>query len=615
MNERFLRYYHQELQSFTQQSKVFALNYPQVAKRLGLSAPEIEDPHVERLIEAVSFLTARVNLKIDAEYPEFVQHLLKVICPIFTYPTPTIGLIHIHSTYNNTFTLTKLSSVSTKLKKQGKSICDFSTCHDVNLYPFDISNIKYNNIYSNHLTTNKYIQSVFSFELSIPYQFNFEKNPVDELQFLVHANNFKASSELLYFLAEKVVFIELEIESIQFKSAIPLKIKLDGFDLFYSVYDERRLNYFQHLLEYAIFPEKYLFFSLLNLNEIFTKSSLFSMFKNNMKEDSDSYKFKLNFYFSEYSDYLQNFLGEECLSINNVLIVNAFKKETRINVNMEHNEHHVIVDPLRTQDFEILKVDIIQGFSLANHHVKTFEPLYHLDNDTLHFDNDSYGFFSEIYKPSMMQQKAHSYTGSECYIQLTNQIQHIKEDELHQLSIKTWCSNRGLASQISWSLDQDLQLGHDIMKQAKISRRSSFTTPLSIPLEESSLWRMMNVISGNFLPLLIDHERDLTHEIKNNLFLFFEISKSVPFKQQINAIQHIFFKKMSKVIRLKNQLVSISGLQFIITLDEMLMSHVHPYLWSKILMEYLKSFVPINHYIELQVKNQNHQIMMVLSTH
>ena len=78
MNQNFLEYYQQELKFFRDSAKEFAHEYPQVAQRLGLAAPEIEDPYVERLIEAVSFLTARINLKVDAEYPNFLQHIFKV---------------------------------------------------------------------------------------------------------------------------------------------------------------------------------------------------------------------------------------------------------------------------------------------------------------------------------------------------------------------------------------------------------------------------------------------------------------------------------------------------------------------------------------------------------
>ena len=52
--------------------KEFAAQYPKIASRLALDTTDIPDPYVERLLEGVSFLTARTQLKLDAEYPRFV---------------------------------------------------------------------------------------------------------------------------------------------------------------------------------------------------------------------------------------------------------------------------------------------------------------------------------------------------------------------------------------------------------------------------------------------------------------------------------------------------------------------------------------------------------------
>ena len=52
----------------------FAKEHPKIAGRLGLEGLECADPYVERLLEGFSFLAARVQLKMDAEFPQFTQH-------------------------------------------------------------------------------------------------------------------------------------------------------------------------------------------------------------------------------------------------------------------------------------------------------------------------------------------------------------------------------------------------------------------------------------------------------------------------------------------------------------------------------------------------------------
>src|SRR5438552_16742947 len=90
MDARMLRYYNQELQYMREMGAEFAAAFPKVAARLALDATEVADPYAERLLEGVSFLSARVRLKLDAEFPRFTQHLLEIASPHNLAPTPAM---------------------------------------------------------------------------------------------------------------------------------------------------------------------------------------------------------------------------------------------------------------------------------------------------------------------------------------------------------------------------------------------------------------------------------------------------------------------------------------------------------------------------------------------
>src|SRR5215210_1450596 len=68
----------------------FAQQFPKIAARLGMTGLEVADPYVERLIEGAAFLAARVQLKLDAEFPRFTQSLLEIIYPHYLAPTPSM---------------------------------------------------------------------------------------------------------------------------------------------------------------------------------------------------------------------------------------------------------------------------------------------------------------------------------------------------------------------------------------------------------------------------------------------------------------------------------------------------------------------------------------------
>src|SRR5215203_5052970 len=90
MDPRLLRHYNRELQHLREMGREFAEQFPRIAGRLGMNDLEVTDPYVERLLEGVSFLAARVQLKLDAEFPRFTQALLEMVYPHYLAPTPSM---------------------------------------------------------------------------------------------------------------------------------------------------------------------------------------------------------------------------------------------------------------------------------------------------------------------------------------------------------------------------------------------------------------------------------------------------------------------------------------------------------------------------------------------
>ena len=90
MDPRLLQYYNLELQHLREMGAEFAQQFPKVAARLAMNGLEVADPYVERLLEGVGFLAARVQLKIDAEFPRFTQSLLEIVLPHYLAPIPSM---------------------------------------------------------------------------------------------------------------------------------------------------------------------------------------------------------------------------------------------------------------------------------------------------------------------------------------------------------------------------------------------------------------------------------------------------------------------------------------------------------------------------------------------
>src|SRR4051812_42451895 len=93
MHDDLLPYYDRELLYLRQLSREFAQQFPKVAGRLLMEGDVVEDPHVERLMEAFAFLSARIHLKLDDEFPEISDALLNVLYPHYLRPIPSMSIV------------------------------------------------------------------------------------------------------------------------------------------------------------------------------------------------------------------------------------------------------------------------------------------------------------------------------------------------------------------------------------------------------------------------------------------------------------------------------------------------------------------------------------------
>src|SRR5687767_4194582 len=148
MDPRLLRHYNRELQHLREMGREFAHQFPRVAGRLGMNDLAVADPYVERLLEGVSFLAARVQLKLDAEFPRFTQALLEMVYPHYLAPTPAMLVAQL------TPDLADSNLIGGPVVPRGSALhslqvgndatqCDFRTAHDVRLWPLSVSSASY----------------------------------------------------------------------------------------------------------------------------------------------------------------------------------------------------------------------------------------------------------------------------------------------------------------------------------------------------------------------------------------------------------------------------------------------------------------------------------------
>src|SRR5438128_1904377 len=149
MDGRLLSYYERELRYLREVGAEFARDFPKIAGRLALEEFTCADPYVERLLEGFAFLSARVNLKLDAEFPRLTQSLLQTIYPQYLSPTPSMCVVQFEpemgdpSLAEGFHVPREATSIRSLLGRGERTSCEYRTAHDVKLYPVVVEEAQY----------------------------------------------------------------------------------------------------------------------------------------------------------------------------------------------------------------------------------------------------------------------------------------------------------------------------------------------------------------------------------------------------------------------------------------------------------------------------------------
>ena len=131
------KYFKQEMDQLRELGAAFARAHPAVAPML--SGP-VADPDVERLLEGVSFQIALLRRKLDDEFPEIVQDLIRLLWPHYLRPIPSMSTVVFQPRAAITQSaVVPAGSLLDSIPLDGTS-CRFKICYDVDMHSLSIKN-------------------------------------------------------------------------------------------------------------------------------------------------------------------------------------------------------------------------------------------------------------------------------------------------------------------------------------------------------------------------------------------------------------------------------------------------------------------------------------------
>jgi type VI secretion system protein ImpG len=284
MDPRLIDLYNEELEHLRGEAREFAAEYPTAAGMLALDKGRVEDPYVERLLEGVAFLAARVRLKLDSQYPVFTQQLIDVLFPGWLAPTPSACVLRLGGDIADAKLVEgpkvpRGTCVVGSLRGLPNLKCEFETTQDVTLLPLKLMDIQYLGTRPEQKTgtENGTAEASIRLELEVLGGATFTQLNVDNLPVFVNAAEPHAS-QLMELIVGRSVAVGVSADAAGRRSATWLAghtVKQLGLAASEAMLHMPVRGHagFRVLREYAALPEKFRFFELTGLRQALAKIS------------------------------------------------------------------------------------------------------------------------------------------------------------------------------------------------------------------------------------------------------------------------------------------------------------------------------------------------------
>lgn len=142
MSDALLAYFNRELEALRGLAGEFAERHPKIAGRLRLTKDTVDDPHVARLLEGVAFLGARVQHRLDDEFPELTDALLSVLYPHYLAPMPSVAITRFAADPGMPGPARLPAGLAVETEPVGGEPCLFRTAYPLTLWPVEVETVR-----------------------------------------------------------------------------------------------------------------------------------------------------------------------------------------------------------------------------------------------------------------------------------------------------------------------------------------------------------------------------------------------------------------------------------------------------------------------------------------
>jgi len=608
MDPLLLKYYERELQFVKEMGGEYAEEYPKIASRLGIDSVETSDPYVERLYEGFAFLAARVQLRIDAQYPKLTQNLMNMVYPQFLTPTPSMAIVQFTATAQASLEagveLERGVVLKAQLKEGEQTSCKYKTAQAVTLWPIKLAQVEY---FTNVGSLSK-IPQLENLKIKAGLRLTIEslnELPLNEIlldQLDVHFSGHGPQAVRLYeqLFANTCAIVLRSVEPSQkFVQVLsPDHLQPLGFDDDHSLLpdDDRTFSGYRLLREYFAYPSRFLFARFTQLRSALQRSK--------------GTKLELMVLFDYCDIELENRVNRDDLALFCSPAINLFSKRAdRIHLNTAQESFHVVADRTRPMDFEVFQVDAVNGYASNSDEKQKFMPFYSC-NDLTDLENQQ-AYFSVNRERRLISQRQRkqgmrtNYIGSESYVSLVDASEAPYNGEIKQLEVTTLCTNRDLPLKMpigKHSSDFSLDISAPVASVCCLKNPTKPRPSLSYSSGETA-WRLINHLSLNYLSLKNSEQGKGAAAMRQLLSLYGDPNDAAIGKQ-IEGLRSIDAIQVTRRLPMSGPIAFGRGLQITVVFDESAFVGTGVFLLGAVLDQFFARYVSINSFTITVIKSE-----------
>ena len=594
MNDDLLKYYNRELTFIRRMGAEFAEQYPKIAGRLRLSEEHVEDPHVSRLIEGFSLLTAHIRQKLDDSFPELTEALLGQLYPDYQAPIPATTILKLTSQNLSTSGITVARGTEFETRTEGLKPCTFQSCYDTALWPLDVVKAEFKNAPFHAPRPSGVTAAKALIKLTLNCEFEstaMHELGVQSLRFYLHGQRHHVY-QLHELLLSKVLCIGIapvdQEQAITFLPATHLQAVGFADEQQVVPYTQRSFSGYRLLVEQFICPEKFLFIELQNLNPLWP---------------GIADKFELYFYLTESADELERHVTAENFLLGCTPVINLYRDKLEpVTLDASQYEHRLVPRYQNADACEVIRVDKVQAFDAFGHEIP-LSPYYSQGHpDYL----DQQDMFWHCRRESSGWAGGFAESGTDVYLSVIDRtfqgVNAAQQPTDWVIQITALCSNRNLPSYLPFGGGEPKIVSSkhaDIIKHIRCLHAP--TNTVRPALGDASRWQLVNHLTLNYFT-----GDEGLHRLKELLQLY-DFRCTPESKALIDGLCNVTITSGTARVIQQGRMGVCSGSEILLEFTQASYAGSGIYFFASVLQVFFAQYAAINSYTRLAIKLKDHE--------